>query len=247
MIVSALRSIFHYNWTPDVAYDPAYPDVGPRHQAYPKIRLFALPGEAALFECTWPHGQPPAMPILHNAEVFTGTEYQVASLMLQQGLIHEGLAIVRSVHDRYDGTKRNPWDEIECGDHYARAMAAWGCLIGVSGFEYDGPAGKIGFAPRMTPEDFRCFFTAAEGWGSLGQRRNDGRQHSRFELEWGTLRVRTIVVELAQAQDPSSVRLSVAGLTQSVETRREGRRLTVSLPTELTVEAGEALEAQVTT
>ena len=91
--------------------------------------------------------------------------------MLQEGLTQEGLTLVRGIHDRYDGVKRNPWNEIECGDHYARAMAAWGCLLGVSGYVYDGPAGTIGFAPRMTPDDFKCFFTAAEGWGSLVQRR----------------------------------------------------------------------------
>ena len=58
-----LQNIYRYNWTPDVAYDKAYPNVGPRHKEYPKIRLFALPGEPGLFECTWPHGNPPAIPV----------------------------------------------------------------------------------------------------------------------------------------------------------------------------------------
>ena len=116
------------------------------------------------------------MPVVHNTEVFTGTEYSVAALMLHEGLIQEGFG-AGAWHSRgknSDGTKRNPWNEIACGDHYARAMASWNCLISVSGYIYDGPAGRIGFAPRMMPEDFKCFFTAAEGWGSLAQKAKPG-------------------------------------------------------------------------
>lgn len=170
-IMKTLWSIHKYNWTPDVAFDKAYPNVGPRHREYPKIRQFALPGEAGLFECIWPRGNASLAPVLHNAEVFTGTKYQVAALMLHEGMPQEGLTLVGAIHDRYDGVKRNPWNEIECGDHHARAMAGWGYLIGASGYVYDGPAGRIGFAPRVTPDEFRCFFTAAESWGSLAQHR----------------------------------------------------------------------------
>ena len=79
---------------------------------------------------------------------------------------------MRAVHDRYDGTKHNPWNLIECGDHYSRAMASWGCLLAVTSFVFDASEGKLGFAPRLTPEDFKTFFAAAEGWGSLVQKRS---------------------------------------------------------------------------
>ena len=58
-----------------------------------------------------------------------------------------------------------------------------------------GPPAESGFAPRLTPEAFRCFFSAAEGWGSLGQDRQPPRQIDRIELKWGRLRVRTLVFE----------------------------------------------------
>ena len=154
--------------------------------------------------------------------VFTGTEFQVASLMLQEGLTQEGLTLVRGIHDRYDGVKRNPWNEIECGDHYARAMAAWGCLLGISGYMYDGPAGKIGFAPRITPHDFKCFFSAAEGWGSLVQRREPGKQINRIEVKWGKLRLRTIVLELPMGKKPATVVATVADQTLPLKAELDG-------------------------
>src|SRR5881397_3957504 len=92
------------------------------------------------------------------------------SHLLYEGMIREGLSIIRGIHDRYDGKRHNPWNEVECGDHYARALASWGCLIALSGFVYDGPAGRLGFAPRWQQENFKAFFTAAEGWGSLSQK-----------------------------------------------------------------------------
>ena len=69
--------------------------------------------------------------------------------MLHQGMIREGLSILRGVDDRYDGQRHNPWNEVECGDHYARALASWGCLIALSGFAYDGPAGHARLRPAV--------------------------------------------------------------------------------------------------
>ena len=245
-IATTLKSIYRYNWTPDVAYNPAYPHVGPRHKEYPQIRLFALAGEAGLFECTWPKSDPPAIPVLHNTEVFTGTEYSVAALMLNEGLIQEGLALVRGIHDRYDGTKRNPWNEIECGDHYARAMASWNCLISVSGYIYDGPAGRIGFAPRMVPEDFKCFFTAAEGWGSLVQKRNQERQINTIDVKWGRLRVRQIVVEVPTNAQVSDVTVHCAGRAVSSKMTLTGSRRTLDLQTDQVVCPHETIEVIIT-
>src|SRR5260370_6334553 len=90
--------------------------------------------------------------------------------MIDEGMVEEALAIIRGVHDRYDGRKHNPWNEVECGDHYARALASWGCLTELAGFTFDGPPGHLGFAPRFQQDEFKCFFFAAEGWGSFRQR-----------------------------------------------------------------------------
>ena len=115
--------------------------------------------------------------VRYKNEVWTGIEYQVAGNMAWEGMVTEALAICRGVHERYHPSKHNPWNEIECGDHYARGMASYGVFLGLCGFEYHGPKGHLGFAPRITPDDFRAAFTAAEGWGTISPEAR--RRHSR--------------------------------------------------------------------
>jgi len=230
---TALESIWRYNWAPDV---------GPQSKAHPPERIYARPGESGLLLCTWPKSRHPGNhAVRYRDEVWTGIEYQVAAHMLYEGMVTEALAIVRAIHDRYDGEKHNPWNEIECGDHYARAMASWGCLLGVSGFTYDGPAGRIGFAPRMTPEDFRCFFTAAQGWGQLSQVRTGGRQKQSIELRYGTLRVTSLVFEAAPGAKVSKVDVRIAGRAIPATHRRSGSRVEISLSQECTIRKGESI------
>ena len=184
---TALKSVYRYNWAPNIAA---------QNQAHPPQRWFARPGDAGLFTCTWPKGGRMAEPVLYRDEVWTGTEYQVASALLYEGLIREGLSIIRGIDDRYDGRRHNPWNEVECGDHYARAMASWGCLIALCGFVYDGPAGRLGFAPRWQHDNFKAFFTAAEGWGTLHQTRRANSQTNRIDVKHGSVRLRELIFEL---------------------------------------------------
>jgi hypothetical protein len=58
--------------------------------------------------------------------------------MIYEGQIENGLKCIKAIRDRFDGEKRNPFDEPECGHHYARAMASWTATIALSGFQYDG-------------------------------------------------------------------------------------------------------------
>ncbi|MEA3367268.1 MAG: GH116 family glycosyl hydrolase, partial [Planctomycetota bacterium] len=234
---SALASVYKYNWTGDV---------GPYNARHKPERWFARAGDAGLFTCTWPKGNRPKEPVRYRDEVWTGIEYQVAGHMLWEGLVREALAIVRGIHERYDGTHYNPWNEVECGDHYARALASWGCLIGIEGYTCDGPAGRIGFAPRMTPADFKALFTAAEGWGSLVQQRAAGRQTSRIELAWGRLRARTLVFELPKDAGAAKVAVTAAGKAAGARLKREGQRVTLTLDRDVVVEAGEAVETVLT-
>ena len=103
-------------------------------------------------------------------ECMSDFEHQVAAHMVREGFAMEGLAVTRAVHDRYNARRRNPYNEIECSDHYARAMASYGTFIAACGFEHHGPKGHIVFAPRLTPENFRAPFTTADGWGTYSQK-----------------------------------------------------------------------------
>ena len=120
--------------------------------------------------------------------------------MIYEGMIDEGLAVTRAVHDRYNPSKHNPWNEIECGDHYARALASWGILTALEDYYYDGPKGVLGFSPRITPEDFVGFFTAAEGWGNLKQQITADAQMNSINVAWGDVRLSKLVVPAAKVK-----------------------------------------------
>jgi hypothetical protein len=134
--------------------------------------------------------------VRYRDEVWTGIEYQVATNMIYEGMTNEGLSIIKGIHERYSPEKHNPWNEIECGDHYARALASWGVLLALENFVYDGPAKTLAYIPAVQKEDFKGFFTAAEGWGNISQERSAGQQVNTISLVYGKLRLKQLSVEL---------------------------------------------------
>ena len=130
-------------------------------------RTFVLNDEAAIVICDYAKAQRPRIPFPYFAEAFTGSEYTAAVLMLYHGMEKEGAECIASIRARYDGEKRNPWDEAECGHHYARAMAAWSGILALSGFRYDGRTGGILLRPRVNMPNFRCFWSSGNGMGHV--------------------------------------------------------------------------------
>jgi uncharacterized protein (DUF608 family) len=131
-------------------------------------RTFVLNDEAALVVCNYGKTARPRIPFPYFAEVFTGLEYATASHMLSAGMVAEGVECIAAVRRRYDGERRNPWDEAECGHHYARAMAAWSGIVAMSGFHYN--AGRLSIAPKTTRAEFRSFWATGTGWGVFTKR-----------------------------------------------------------------------------
>ncbi|WP_202865884.1 GH116 family glycosyl hydrolase [Paenibacillus contaminans] len=112
-------------------------------------RLYSLNDEAGLMICTWPEGTvKPAVPLTYSTETMNGFEYQAAVHMIQKGKVAEGMEIVEAIRDRYDGERRSPWNEFECGSNYARSMASYSLLLTYSGFEYDMTVKRIFFNPN---------------------------------------------------------------------------------------------------
>lgn len=129
-------------------------------------RVYALNDEGGLLLASWPRGGRPAIPFVYSDEVWTGIEHQVAASLLFAGRVDDALRVERALRSRYDGTHRSPWNEIECGNHYARSLASWALLLGASGVQWDAPSGTLSFAPA-TPGPFRSLFTTATGWGRV--------------------------------------------------------------------------------
>ncbi len=132
-------------------------------------RTFALNDEAALVICDYGKGTRPQVPFPYFAEVMTGFEYTAAMLMLANGMTKEGLECIENIRKRYDGERRNPWDESECGPHYARAMASWTAIPLLSGFRYRGPEKRLVVAPRIAGP-MRSFWSTGTGWGTFAMR-----------------------------------------------------------------------------
>lgn len=191
--LSALRALWKYNFVPDV---------GPFRQQFKRGRWYAMAGDAGLIMCSWPKGgQNPAFKdhwqYMYFNECMTGFEWQAAAHMIwesydQPDLLEKGLAISRAIHDRYSAALRNPYNEIECCDHYARSMASYGVYQAVCGFNCHGPRGHIEFAPRLQPEEFRAAFVAAQGWGSFQQSATNGKLAAQLEVAHGEMRIKSI-------------------------------------------------------
>jgi non-lysosomal glucosylceramidase len=154
-IHTALHSIYHYNYKRTLIHHASVQ------------RVYPLNDEAAVLVCDFTKGTRPRVPMPYYAEAWTGLEHSVAALMITHGMVNEGIEIVRSARNRYDGEKANPYDETEYGRHYARAMSSWAPFAMLSGFRYDARAKRLTLAPRIHAGGFRCFWSAPAAWGEF--------------------------------------------------------------------------------
>ncbi|HVP11755.1 MAG TPA: GH116 family glycosyl hydrolase [Phycisphaerae bacterium] len=152
--------------------------------ANPQRPSYAVGHEGGLLLCTWPRGGAPALPFVYSDEVWTGIEYHVASHLMMEGMVPQGLEIVRICRDRYNGRVRNPFDEYECGHWYARALSSYALLQGLTGARYDAVE-KTLYIDSRVGDSFRSFLSTATGYGTVGLVR--GRpfldvKHGRIEV-----------------------------------------------------------------
>jgi non-lysosomal glucosylceramidase len=235
-VLSALHSIFKYNWKSDLT--------GWKHAP----RAFAGANDKGLIICTWPKGGRPANVMLYSDEVWTGIEYQVAAHMIYEGLLEEGFSIVKGARDRYDGIPRlpigrNPWCEIECGGHYARAMSSWSLLLALSGCQYDSLRHALRFTPCYKPDNFKCFFCASEGWGSLTQKSEGKVQRIEIAVKSGKLLVKILELTVIQGVVPHGVTAVLGGKTRPITFAINSARCHITFDgSDIIVNAGERLE-----
>jgi hypothetical protein len=150
-------------------------------------RTFAFEGEPGLLLCSWPNGGRPDFPFPYSEEVWSGTEYQVAAHLIYEGFVEEGLTLVRAVRDRHDGYRRNPWNEVECGNHYARSMSSWAVFLALTGFQSNIARRTISFAPKVRADDFATFWSNGRAWGTFRQRKDlvTGRVERSIDVLYG--------------------------------------------------------------
>ncbi|HZA34034.1 MAG TPA: GH116 family glycosyl hydrolase, partial [Vicinamibacterales bacterium] len=208
---ATLESIYRYNYKRDLF----------EHASVQ--RTFVLNDEGALVVAAYAGGQRPEVPFPYYAEAFTGLEYTAASHMIFAGMVREGLECISNIRARYDGERRNPWDEAECGSHYARAMASWSALLAISGFRYHGGTREVTVLPRLAAAGFRCFWSTGTGWGTFSF--DKAGSPLRIRVLSGSLRCGVLVIPGASAS--RSVHLGDRELPHTEERVGANRRLTL--------------------
>jgi len=176
-VKSAVRSIYKYNFKEDFS----------DHENVQ--RMYAVNDEEGLLLCSWPSGGRPVIPFVYSDEVWTGIEYQVAAHLIYEGFIDEGLNIVKACRARHDGVKRSPWNEVECGHHYARSLASYAVLLALTGFQCDAVSKTLSFKPVLNNENFNAFFCCADGWGIYRKTKTGGE----IEVLYGDLSAYSVI------------------------------------------------------
>ncbi len=179
-LLSALRTIYDVNFKKSM------------RDFFNPCRNYCINDESGVVICTYPEGaDKPHIPVPYAEECMNGFEYQAACLMIQSGMIDEGLEIVRAIRRRYDGEYRNPFAEMECGSSYVRSLASYSLLGAFSGFKYDMYKQQISFEPLLRFSEngyFKCFFAVSEAFGSI----EVGPKYIEINLLKGELMIRRL-------------------------------------------------------
>lgn len=243
-IKTAMHSIAKYNYHKNYK---TYLDTA----AIKVSRYYALPNEPLMVNCSFPKGGADIAPgkinseweklvIGYFSEPFTAQEHHVAATLISQGMIDEGLKIQKAVHQRYAPEKRNPYNEIEYGNHYTRAMSGYAPFISASGFTFHGPRGEIGFDPKINPQDFKSAFITGESWGSFSQKRIKTRQENSIEIVFGKLRLNQLTVGIASS-NIRNIFLSLNGENFPIASKKETDKALIIKFDEINLKEGDVL------
>lgn len=179
-VKKALQSILKYN------YVSSFGD------HFNNMRSFALGGEPGLSVTAYPDpAKRPAVPLSYFAEAWSGLEYTAAAGMIFEGMRDDAVKTIADVRKRYDGQKRSPFNEEECGNHYARAMASWASIVAWSEFDYSAQNGTFSITSR--PGDY--FWSNGYAWGNVkvGEVKN-GAAEIAITVSHGSLKISNIDV-----------------------------------------------------
>ena len=221
-VKQACAAIYKYNFVPEMS------------QVYNPCRIYALNDEGGLVICAWPDDvEKPLIPAPYSQETMNGFEYAAACHMIMVGLVEEGMRCVEAIRHRYDGERRNPWNEFECGNNYARSMASYALLNAFSGFRFDMVDGSLGFQP-VQPRNggFRCFWSLDSGWGQFRMT----PENCSLEVLYGSLDLRTLQLPFHSAGVTAAVTIDNEPVAFQ---ERDGG---ISLQTKTRIHAGQTLQ-----
>jgi len=225
----AMASVYRYNYVPNLS----------EHECVE--RTYALNDDGGVLVASYPHGKRPEIPFPYFAESWTGEEYQFAAHLVFEGMSTEAQAVVESARLRHDGERRNPWNEPECGHHYARAMSAWALVVALSGFRYSAVDRKLTLTPRLRPQNFRSFWSAPSGWGQFTQSISAANHTVGVQAQEGSLALTSLAVagNGKVTRKTASARLGEESLSANL--REDGKLRVVVFDREIRVEPAQPL------
>jgi non-lysosomal glucosylceramidase len=156
------------------------------------MRTYGGRGETGHLVESYPLGLP-RHPMPYWSEVWTGLEYVYAIGLIQAGRTAEAEAVVTAARARYGGDRRNPFDETECGHHYARALSSWGLLVAFTGFGYDGRSGRLEFAAAS--DSATWFWSTGHAWGTLRQEPGAPNPRILLTVLHGSVRLGSLIID----------------------------------------------------
>ncbi|MCD6200230.1 MAG: hypothetical protein J7K46_00305 [Bacteroidales bacterium] len=153
------------------------------------FRCYTAGNEAGLVMASYPYGRP-ENPFPYFTEMMTGFEYTAAVGMLFEQQTDNGLKNIRNIRNRYDGEKRSPFDEAECGHHYGRAMASWSAVLALTGFHYSGVTKEMTFTSR----NGKYFWSDGEAWGEILISSGKTGKNVTIHVMHGTLQLKKLIL-----------------------------------------------------
>ena len=197
-------------------------------------RVYALNDEPAILVCDYGKGTRPAIPFPYYSEAWTGMEYLVATQFIHAGMTRDGIEAIEDVRLRYDGERRNPWDEPECGHHYARAMSSWSTWIAYSGFHYHAAGGTLSLLPRAVSPAFNSFWSTGSAWGMFSITQHTGSLRLELSVVEGSLSLHSLRLK-SGASAATSITLDHTALRHTA--KRETTSTTLTLEDSLLIKA----------
>ena len=202
-VAKTLQSIMKYNYVDNLS------------DHFNCFRSYALGNEAALLMASYPKSRPKD-PFPYFTEVMTGFEYTAAIGMLYEGQTEDGLKCITNIRDRYDGQKRSPFDEAECGHHYGRAMASWSAILSETGFHYSGVSKEIRFGDKPG----KYFWSNGYAYGTVEISRKDGDRLLVLNILNGKIDISKVTIEGFGSTTLASTKSIQSGVNESVKIKK---------------------------
>ena len=208
------------------------------------LRTYALGNEAGVVLCDYSRRPPPETPFYFSSEVWTGCEYQLAASLYQRRRLAEADEVVEAVRRRHDGLRRNPWDESECGHHYARALASWLCVLALCGFSYRAHDERLELDPKLPGPVRRGFWSVPSGWGSFTHTVGPAGGDVEIEAVEGRLALRHLDLGGVGASE-TRVSVTVGSAEIGASAASAGERIQVELAQRIEVDSAHPLRLRV--